>query len=40
MIKKSVIHERVIHIIWIGLLFLLVILIMSILKCEMATPAY
>ena len=40
MSKKSAIHTRVIHIIWVGLLFLLVILIMSILKCEMATPAY
>ncbi len=38
--KKDALRTRYIHVLWVLLLFLIVILIMAILKCEMAPPAY
>ncbi len=40
MSKKDAFRTRYIHVLWVVLLLLLVLLIMSVLKCEMAPPAY
>jgi len=37
---KNALKIRFLHILWIAMIIMLVILVMSVLKCNMATPAY
>ena len=38
--KKDAIRARYMHVLWVVLLILLVLFIMAVVKCDMATPAY
>lgn len=38
--EKKMLKTKLLHMIWVVLIFVLVILLMAVLKCEMATPAY
>ena len=37
---KNALKIRFLHILWIAMIIMLVILVMSVLECNMATPAY
>ncbi len=37
---KKALKPRFLHMLWAGMIIMLVIWLMSVLKCNMATPAY
>jgi hypothetical protein len=37
---KNILRAKHLHILWIAVLFVILLLIMLLLECEMATPAY
>ena len=38
--EKNIIRNKYLHVLWVVLLFAIMLLVMMLLECEMATPAY
>ena len=37
---KNTVRAKYLHVLWVVMLFIIMVLVMMLLECEMATPAY
>ena len=37
---KNTVRAKYLHVLWVVVLFIIMVLVMMLLECEMATPAY
>ncbi|MFC1637247.1 hypothetical protein ACFL5Z_20705 [Planctomycetota bacterium] len=37
---KNTLRAKYLHVLWVTVLFIIMVLVMMLLECEMATPAY